>query len=336
MIRAGIVGLGRWGQSFVRSVAGNSEEIRFTAAATRTADKARAFCREHDLPLVASYQAILADPAIDAVVLATPHSQHEAQVKQAAAAGKHVLVEKPLALTRKSAEQAVAAAQQAGVVLAVGFNRRFHPSICELRKRARDGRLGTIAAMVGQHTSGTGPFLPKHEWRNSAVESPAGALTAVGVHTIDHMIELAGPVRDVHCVTERRGATQHDDTTSILLRFTNGATGLMFSSISTAPNLSLTVYGSKGLVEVSHTALQNFRFVPAPDKAPSGPVTAPPPELVEFPGFDMLHAELTAFARAIADKTPYPIPISEILHGMSVFDAIVESARTGGIVAVTG
>jgi len=168
------------------------------------------------------------------------------------------------------------------------------------------------------------------------VESPAGALTAVGVHTIDHMIELAGPVRDVHCVTERRGATQHDDTTSILLRFTNGATGLMFSSISTAPNLSLTVYGSKGLVEVSHTALQNFRFVPAPDKAPSGPVTAPPPELVEFPGFDMLHAELTAFARAIADKTPYPIPISEILHGMSVFDAIVESARTGGIVAVTG
>ena len=334
MIGAAIVGLGRWGQSFVRSVQGKSADIQFVAATTRTLDKARDFCAQHNVPLIASYEAILADRSIDAVVLATPHSQHEAQVKQAAAAGKHILVEKPIALTRKSAEAAADAAKKAGVLLAVGFNRRFHPSICEVRKRVKSGQLGKLSAIVGQHTSGSGPFLPKGEWRASENESPAGALTAVGVHTIDQMIELAGEVATIHCVTGRHGISQADDTTSIMLRFKSGVTGLMFCSISTAPNLSITVYGTKGLAEVSHTQLNNFRFVPMPTQAPHGPVTAPPPELMEFPGIDMLNEELTQFARAIANKTPYPIPISEILHGMSVFDAIVESAKTGRIVEV--
>lgn len=334
MVNAAIVGLGRWGQSFVRSVQGKSADIRFIAGHTRTLEKARAFCATHDVPLAASYAEILANPAVDAVVLATPHSQHEAQVKAAAAAGKHVLVEKPIALSLPSAEACVAATRAAGVMLAVGFNRRFHPSIVELRRRVQAGELGKLVAMVGQQTSGSGPFLPKGEWRLDPAESPAGALTAVGVHCIDHMIELAGPVREVYCVTGRRGIDHADDTTSMHLTFTSGLTALMFCSLSTAPNLSFTVYGSKGLVEVSHTTLENFRFVPMPDVAPTGPITAPPPELLEHANADMLKIELETFARCIRDKAPYPIPLDEVLHGMAVFDAIVESSRTGRVVAV--
>ncbi len=334
MINAAIVGLGRWGQSFVRAVQGKSTEIRFIAAHTRTLDKARAFCAEHDVPLVASYQEVLSNPKVDVVVLATPHSQHEAQVKTAAAAGKHILVEKPIALSRPSAEACVAAAHAAGVILAVGFNRRFHPSIVELRRRVRAGDLGKLVSMVGQQTSGSGPFLPKDEWRLDPDESPAGALTAVGVHCIDHMIELAGPVREVYCVTGRRGIDHADDTTTIHLSFASGMTALMFGSLSTAPNFSITVYGSKGLIEVSHNTLKDFRFVPMPDAAPTGPVTAPPPELLEHKDVDMLKIELETLARCIRDKAPYPIPPEEILHGMSVFDAIVESSKTGRVVAV--
>ena len=86
MVRAAIVGLGSWGQTLVDSVQGKCAEIRFTAAYTRTPANVEGFCRHHDILIAASFDELLADRAIDAVVLATPHSQHEEQIKQAAAA----------------------------------------------------------------------------------------------------------------------------------------------------------------------------------------------------------------------------------------------------------
>jgi predicted dehydrogenase len=94
------------------------------------------------------------------------------------------------------------------------------------------------------------------------------------------------------------------------------------------------LYGSKGLGEISKPNLQSFRFVPTSDHPPTGPVTAPPDQVSEHKGFDMLNAELTAFARAIRDGTPFPVPIADVLHGMSVFDAIIRSARSGAIEAI--
>jgi hypothetical protein len=82
------------------------------------------------------------------------------------------------------------------------------------------------------------------------------------------------------------------------------------------------------MAEISGAALQSFRFVPTSERPPDGPVAAPPAEHLDFAGFDMLEAELTCFARAIADRTPYPVPLDEVLHGMAVFDAVVRSART--------
>jgi predicted dehydrogenase len=93
-------------------------------------------------------------------VLATPHSKHATQVMEASAARKHIFVEKPITLDRASVDRAAGAAQKAGVVLAVGFARRFHPAIVELRDRLRKGRLGTVVAMVGQHTTSTAAFIP--------------------------------------------------------------------------------------------------------------------------------------------------------------------------------
>jgi predicted dehydrogenase len=334
MIRAAIIGLGRWGRSLVTSVQGKSDDIRFVRAHTRTRAAAEDFCREKGVPLTDSYEQILADPDVDAVVLATPHTQHERQVLQAAAAGKHIHVEKPITLDRVSADAAVAAVRKAGLVLAVGYCRRFHPSIVELRNRLKAGRLGNVVSLVAQHTTSTGQFIPPDNWRASAEEAPGGALTAVGVHSLDHMIEFAGRVRDVRCVTARHIPGHSDDTTTVMLHFESGATGLIFCSVATATNFCFTLYGGKGLAEISKPNLQTFRFVPASTQAPTGPVAAPPDEISEHTGFDMLNAQLTAFARCIRDKTPYPVPIDEVLHGMSVFDAIVRGAKSGKIEVV--
>jgi predicted dehydrogenase len=334
MIRAGIVGLGRWGRSLVNAVAGKNEEIRFVRATTRTRAGAEEFCGERRIELVESYDEILAAPDVDAVVLATPHSQHEPQALAAIAAGKHVFVEKPLTLDFDSARRVVSAAHTAGLVLAVGFARRFHPGIAELRSRAHDGRLGSIVAMVAQHTTSTVQFIAPDNWRSSPQEAPGGAFTAVGVHSLDNMIEFAGRVRDVRCITARHYPGPSDDTTTVLLRFDSGATGLIFCSVATATNFELTAYGTRGLVEISRTDLSRFRFAPTATVAPTGAVPAPPDEILEFPGFNMLGAEMTAFARAVRNGKPHAVPVAEVLHGMAVFDAVVESAKRGEIVAV--
>ncbi len=266
------------------------------------------------------------------MVLATPHSMHAEQVMAAAAAGKHIHVEKPLTLDRASAADVVAAAKQAGIVLAVGFNRRFHPSVVEIRKRLADGRLGQVESMVAMHTTSTGQFIAADNWRAQPDEAPGGALTAVGVHSIDAMVEFGGEVRDVLATTGRYiPSSPSDDTTNVMLRFKNGATGLLFCSVATATTLSFTLFGTKGLAEFSKPNLARFRFVPVSTVAPTGPVTAPPDEIIETPAFDMLNAELVEFARSIEQKRPYPVAIEQVLHGMAVFDAVVKSARTGQI-----
>lgn len=328
MIKAAIVGLGWWGKTVVESAAG-SGAIRFVAGTSRTVSpELEAFAKANGFKLAPSYEALLADPSIDAVVLATPHSRHAAQIAQAAAAGKHVFVEKPMTLDRASAQAAAEAAAKAGVMLAVGFNRRFHPSIVEIRNRKQDGRLGAIVAMVGQHTTSTQSFLAPDNWRSDPEEAPAGAMTAVGVHLMDHMIEFGGRIREVHCVTGVHGLGPAEDTTTVLFCFAGGATATIFCSVATATNFSFSVYGSKGMAEISGASLQGFRFVPTSGRPPDGPVTAPPGEHLDFAGFDMLNAELTAFARAIADRRPYPVPLADVLHGMAVFDAVVWSAKT--------
>lgn len=334
MIRAAIVGLGRWGRALVTSAADKSDDIRFVRAATRTRASAEDFCRDNHIALADSYEDILSDPAIDAVVLATPHSQHETQALAAIAANKHVFVEKPLTLDLDSGLAVAEAARRAGLVLAVGFARRFHPSIAELRARARDGRLGDVVAMLAQHTTSTVQFIAPDNWRAAAAEAPGGAFTAVGVHSLDNMIEFAGRVRDVRSITARNYPGPSDDTTTVMLRFDGGATGLIFCSVATATNFELTTYGTQGLIEISRTDLSRFRFAPTATAGPTGPVPAPPDEILQFSGFDMLCAEMTAFARAIRDGTAYPVPIADVLHGMAVFDAIVDSSQRGEIVAV--
>ncbi len=203
-----------------------------------------------------------------------------------------------------------------------------------MRRRLREGRLGSIVAMVAQHTTSTAQFIAPDNWRASSEEAPGGAFTAVGIHALDHMIEFAGRVRDLRCVTARNYPGPSDDTTTILLRFDSGASGLIFCSVATATNFEFTAYGTRGLAEISRPDLSHFRFAPSAAVAPTGLVPAPADEILQFSGFDMLQAEMAAFARAIRDRAPYAVPIAEVLHGMAVFDAVVESAKRGEIVAV--
>ena len=152
MMNCAIVGLGRWGRNLVEA-AKDSARLKVTRAVETDLARARDFCSEHRLDLTDSLDAVLADPAINAVLLATPHSLHMSQVIAVAAARKQVFCEKPLALTRAHAMRMFEACRSAGVVLAVGHNRRFWPSMAALRKIAASGELGTLLHVEGHNSN---------------------------------------------------------------------------------------------------------------------------------------------------------------------------------------
>src|SRR5450759_277505 len=115
MLRAAVCGAGHWGTRLIESVQGKSNKIGFVTAVTRNPADKLALAERFGLALTDSYRQVLADRAIDAVVLATPHSQHAGEIITAAKAGKHVFCEKPFTLTRDDAQTAIAACQAAGI-----------------------------------------------------------------------------------------------------------------------------------------------------------------------------------------------------------------------------
>jgi len=334
MINAAIVGLGWWGKTLVEAVQHHSDDVRFVAGATRTrTPEVQAFAAAQKFELVDDYEALLANPKVEAVVLATPHSMHAQQVIAAAGAGKHVFCEKPFALTKESAEQAVSATKKAGVTLGLGYNRRFHPEIAKLRTRIRTGDLGTILHVEATMTFPNALLLKPDAWRANPRETPCGGLTPLGVHAIDGMIDLCGPIDHVFAQSFRRIVpVAADDTTSILLRMKEGMSGYLGTMTATGPGFSFQVFGSKGWVRLegmTHVAgaSSEERRTRLFGACKFQPVKGPA-ETWEAERLDVTRASLDAFGRAARGGPPYPISTDEMIHGVAVTEAIVRSASS--------
>jgi predicted dehydrogenase len=323
MIDAAIVGMGRWGRTLVESVQGRSEAIRFVAGCTRSPDKAADWAKAQGIRMLDGYDAVLADPAVKAVVLATPHSQHAEQVIAAAAAGKQIFIEKPFTLTKASAEQAVAAVRRAGVVMALGHNRRFQPAVARLKAMIAEGALGTLCHIEG-NISGPGALNYKPGmWRADPSESPAGGLAGMGIHMLDMFQNLCGPMAELSVVSHARVATNGlDDTTAALVRFASGMTGTL-TTLAAVPRLwRVQVFGSEAWVEMWGTdTLVVGREGRKHDH-------------IRFEPTDVERAELEAFAAACAGGPAYPLTLEEAVHSAAMFEAVAKGARTPGWIAV--
>jgi predicted dehydrogenase len=320
MLNAAICGLGRWGRTLVDSVQGRSETIRFVAACAGSPDRHRGYCAGKDLRLLDDYEALLADPDIDAIVLATPHSVHAEQVVAAAATGRPVFAEKPFALHGTDAARAVAACERAGVVLACGFNRRFQPNFVALDDAVRNGELGDILHIEGQFSGPTGLTLPPDYWRATRAENPGGAMGPRGIHFLDAMIGLAGAeVKQLFCHSDHRViAAEMDDTTSMLLRFANGLTGYLSTIFATGEYARLQVIGTKGWLELRGR-----------DRLEGCDVDGNRSEKILEPG-DTVRAALEGFAAAVAGSAPYPVTHDQLIASVAAHEAIGLVAGTAG------
>jgi predicted dehydrogenase len=324
MLRAAICGAGRWGTRLIESVQGKSSKIRFTTAVTRDPAGRRPLAGRFGLTLTASYADVLADRAIQAVVLCTPHSQHAAEIIAAAKAGKHVFCEKPFTLTRADAEAAIAACKAAGVTLHVGFNRRYAPAYIDMARRIDAGEIGMLRHIEGQFSGPPSYQIEPDNWRSNQTESPGGSMTARGVHVIDSMVHLAGLVDTVFAFSGRlQLAIDVDDTTSCLLRFAGGVTGYLGTLHSTSAFYRIHAFGSKGALE-----MRGETELLASDLAGSV-------QRILFNPADKEFTELEVFADAVADGVNFVIAPEEIANTVAVTEAVAASARTGNAVTIS-
>ena len=334
MINVAIAGLGWWGQTLVESVSGDSDKFRFVAGVDPFAtDKTKEFTELHNMQLMSELDEALADPKIDAVVLATPHSLHTEQVVAAAAAGKHVFCEKPFALHKAEAEQSVAATDAAGVVLGLDYNRRLHPEMVKLRDRIESGDLGTILHVEANMTFPNGLALAGDAWRADRNEAPCGGLTPMGIHAIDGMIDLCGEIDEVYCQSFTRAVEiDADDTTSMLFRMKEGMSGYLGTMTATGGGFSFHVFGSKGHVRLE--GMTHIAGAPSEERRKKcfgtcyyKPVKGPL-ESWEADEVDIVKAVLERFADAVEGVQPYHIPTSEMIHGAAVTETVVKSAAS--------
>jgi predicted dehydrogenase len=315
-IRAAIVGLGRWGRQLAGAAAGHAR-LRIVRAVEPDVDRARSFCAEHGLDLTGNLDGVLADASIDAVLLATPHSLHPAQVTACAAADKHVFCEKPLALRRADAVRMFEACSNAGVTLAVGHNRRFWPAMAALRDTVASGELGSILHIEG-HNSNENSQNITGGWRLSPDESPGGGLTGAGLHVLDAFVSLLGPVRRVYAqLNSREQGPPPLDTAMLAIDFVSGASGALATVRATPLYWRVHVFGSHGSAEVLDEGTMILRKSGAS------------PRRIVYPAIDVLRAELDAFADAIEDKRAFPVPEAEVLATLAAFEAALRSMQSG-------
>jgi predicted dehydrogenase len=320
MLNAAIVGLGRWGQNLVDSVAGKSDRIRFTRAVARTPAKVAAYCQEKGIALSADYAEALADRSVGAIVLATPHTQHSEQILAAAKAGKHVFVEKPFTLSESSARAALDACKAAGLAVGIGMNRRFYPALAEMKRMIEAGELGTI--LHAEANVSANLAAAANTWRANRTESPGGGMTSLGIHGFDALVMLLGPIRIIDCRSARRVMPfDVDDVTAMLMTFESGVSAYLACIAATAHVFSLRVFGSKGWAH-----MPNYDTLVKATAAGWGPAGI---ETKNFPSTPTIKLELEAFADAAEGRAPFPIPPAEILHVVAAFDAMLSSAKRG-------
>lgn len=321
MLRAASIGLGWWADELASSVHGKSGRIAIVGGYSRSPDKRKAFAEKFGAKAYDSYESVLADPAIDAVILSTPHSLHAAHVTEAAHAGKHVFVEKPFTMTAESGAAAAHTCEDAGVVLAVGHNRRFAPAAVELKRMLEAGEFGILLHIETNFSAPSAMNWTDAHWRASREESPAGGIAGLGIHVIDILAWLGGRIEEVRAQAVRRALkVDNDDTTSALFRLSSGATGYM-GAIAAAPYTCwCNVYGTKANAFAIED-LTELWVLPLGGRREQRPL----------PRVDTLKAELEAFADACAGKGPFSgIAPAEAIHAVAVMQAIAVSAAEAG------
>jgi predicted dehydrogenase len=254
-VRVANVGLGRWGRQLAEAAIKTGSTVGGCYSPSEASR--RSFAEWFGCAPAQNLPELLSRPDIDAVLIATPHSTHADIAVAAAEAGKHVLVEKPLALTVDEARRVIAAARQAKVTLQVGHNRRRTAATRRIKQMLDERELGDVLLAEGTTARPIANLPWFTGWREDGAESPLGGMTAVGVHLVDNLHYLLGPVETVFARSNKVLAVGGlDDVTVLVLEFACGALGYIGTSLQIPPAFSMKIHGTAAVAWTEDTRAQ--------------------------------------------------------------------------------
>ena len=317
MINLAMVGLGRWGQTVLNSIQGKSTRMRVVHGVTKEPDLARDLAAKHRFHLSTELDDAIANPDVQAIMLATPHSLHVEQIKKVAASGKPCWCEKPLALTRAQAEIAIAAVRNANIPFGSGNNKRCFASMREMKRVVESGELGEIMHIEG-HYSNEHSVRVSGGWRDDPKESPGAGMTGAGLHVLDAFVNLGGPMSyiDARSVS-KKAPPDPRDVVAVLTEFAGGATGQM-ATVRAAPMVwRIHVFGTKGMAEARGEDTLIVTKIGGE------------PQQTTYEHVDSLRTLLEAFADAIDGRAPFPVTPEQMLNVIGAFEGVIASLETG-------
>ena len=315
-LRWGVLGTGSIAGSMTRDLQGAG--LTVAAVGSRSADSARAFADAHRIPGAhASYEALCADPAVDAVYVATPHPFHAEHALLAVAHGKHALVEKPFTMDAASARAVFAAADARGVMVMEAMWTRFLPKLVRIRELVASGALGEVRAVIADHTQSL-PTDPEHRLQNPRLGG--GALLDLGIYPLTLADDVLGAPTAIAAQADftRLGV---DRQTGMQFRYDSGAQAQLLCALDTAGPIRAAIIGTDGSLELDrpwHEAAAGFTWF----DAEHAPVERIPGEQ----GLRGMHYQALEFERIIASggrESPI-LPPSVTVRIMETMDRVRE------------
>jgi predicted dehydrogenase len=300
--RFGIVGTSGHASRVAAPVLKRNPEVSLLGAAGSARERSAQFAQQHGLPRTyGDLDEMLADRDIDAVWICSPNHLHAAQVAQCAAAGKHVLAEKPLATTLADAEHAVKVASKAGVTLRVGCQHRFRPAHQQIREWIASGLVGRLG-YFRIHRFWRYPYFEDMDpsgppqWRRSGEESGGWVINDIGSHLLDLMFWICGerPALAGALLAAQQFKLATEDSTAVLVRLGDTAIGIMETSCANdSPGSRIEVYGGSGWIRADDT----LSGAAAVTTHQGRTLTFPPVEML-----DTYSAEVADFVAAVQGK----------------------------------
>lgn len=325
MLTAAVLGLGWWGRNLVNTTE-QSDKINVLSVTSGHPANHQDFADEKGVVLAANYEEILENKDIDAVILCTPHTQHEQQFLDAVNAGKQVFCEKPLSLTKASAERMVAAADEKSLVVGVGHERRYEASMEMAQDFVSQGKLGTPLHVEANFSHNLLADLPLDSWRVSPDEGPSLPMTGMGIHLTDMYLWLLGPIDAVNAQTATKAVEwAAGDIITMQYKFASGATGLMCNMATTPYYGRFTVFGTDAWIEVQDTG--------HPQMGGETHVTTcakdGTQEATTLSAKNPVLANLEEWADAVEGRGDYRFSNQHLVDNVAVLEAISKSTKSG-------
>ena len=328
----GLIGYGAVADLHVRALQ-SIEGVRLVGAAGRNGDKAAAFAARYGGGFAAfgDVADLLARDDVDVVCIVTSSGSHAAYAEAALKAGKHVVVEKPLAMTSRECDRLIALAEERGLHLAGIFQRRCEPAYAKAKRMLDEGRIGRLLFVEAQ-TPFYRPqsYYDSADWRGTIAED-GGALMNQGIHQVDLMLWYGGePVSVSGKAATATHVMEAEDLAAAVVEFAGGAFGLLSASTSFAPGFppAVKLFGERGSIWLEGNAIVRWEVPDVPPPEQLGPASiegGSDPMAISYANHQRQLADIAA--AIAAGRTPSP-SAREARAAVRLVEAVLESART--------